>query len=284
MSTPVRTPRPWSGVPFVKMSGSGNDFVVFLASDLPGSVTPELVRQLCARRTGIGADGVVVITPSTGDLDFDIRYLNSDGSEAGMCGNATLCSLRLATLRGIVGGKGKARFRTGMGDLAGSVSGGTPEIELAPVTELRESFGIESQAGEHRIGFAVAGVPHLVVEVDDVDGVDVENRGRALRHHATVADGANVNFVALGGGPGSPVRIRTFERGVEGETLACGTGAVASAAVLAAWGAIREETEFRPASGLPLRVRLPNGPHGAVFLAGEGRIVFEGRLGELATG
>jgi diaminopimelate epimerase len=135
--------------------------------------------------------------------------------------------------------------------------------------------------GERWIGFAVAGVPHLVVRVEDVDRVDVVGRGRPLRYDSSLAKGANVNFVSPDGDGGW--RIRTYERGVEGETLACGTGAVATAILLHVNGDAGLDTSLLTRSGRSLRVRLEqrtlSGWHPT--LAGEARIVFEGVLGEV---
>jgi diaminopimelate epimerase len=165
------------------------------------------------------------------------------------------------------------------GEHPGPAGGRDPEIELQPVRRLApDAEGITPAADEQRIGFALAGVPHLVVQVPDADAVRLVERGRTLRWHATLEAGANVNFVSPTAGGW---RMRTYERGVEGETLACGTGAVACAAVLGAWGASGDETVLLTSSGRPLRVRAPRSAGRGPALAGEGRIVFQGTLGDL---
>lgn len=279
-----------AGRRFVKMSGSGNDFIFFDARRDPAGdlESPARIRELCARGTGVGADGVVFLVPSE-TADFGIRYYNADGSLASLCGNASLCSTRLAAELGIAASAGM-RFETGAGTLSARLRDADrqPEIDLEPVTSLRLAVdAISLRSAERRVGYAVAGVPHLVILCDDVEAVDVAARGPGLRSHPAVGpEGANVNWVSprAAGSAEQAWAIRTFERGVEGETLACGTGAVASAAVLAAWGqAPASGTSLVTRSGRTLRVSLKTDESGAVrpSLSGEGRVVFRGELGEL---
>jgi diaminopimelate epimerase len=263
---------------FYKLSGSGNDFVFVDARvEPPGELEdPRVVAALCARATGIGADGIVFFEPgSTESERFSIRYLNRDGSLALLCGNASLCSVRLAAELGIVEPGEDFQFGTSAGLARGRLTPLGPEIDLQPVSALKSDAGLGLAAGEQRLGFAMVGVPHVVVLCDDVEAVDVEARGRPIRHDPSLAEGANVNFVSRGGAEWA---VRTYERGVEAETLACGTGAVATAALLASWGESRESAEIRTRSGLPLRVRFRDGSNGTPSLAGEGRIVFRGEL------
>jgi diaminopimelate epimerase len=268
-----------SGRRFYKMSGSGNDFVVFDSRD--GSVAElvdsSTIRRLCDRRQGIGADGIVILEPST-RADLLMKYFNSDGSRGAMCGNAALCVTRLATQLGLAKAAGMA-IETDDGIVKSRLTGDRPEIELRPIKQLRRSVAEDLEAGERRLGYAVAGVPHIVVLCDDVERVDVPVRGAALRRARwTLPHGANVNFVS---GPSDAWAMRTFERGVEGETLACGTGAVAVAALLEAWGLSARETAVRTRSGRVLEVVLGESD-GKLLprLRGEARVVFEGDLRE----
>lgn len=269
-----------AGRTFYKMSGSGNDFVMVnamteSADDLTDAVT---VQRLCARATGIGADGLVVLEPSV-VATYRMTYLNSDGTHADLCGNATLCSARLATELGIVRMQ-EFTVETDAGVLGARLLPDTPEVDLLSVTNVGTNLPFRLDTGERWIGFAMVGVPHLVVRVDDVSMVDVVGRGRPLRHDASLATGANVNFVSPDAQGGW--RIRTFERGVEGETLACGTGSVATAVVLAESGEASDRVALTTRSGRVLRVRLRRSDAGwSPSLAGEARIVFEGRFGEL---
>ncbi len=269
------------GQAFYKMSGSGNDFVVFDSTNGKARQleNPQTIQSLSARGTGVGADGVVFVEAV--DLDqVRMRYYNADGSEAALCGNASLCSTRLAVELGMAPAAGFL-LHTAAGSLKARLRDGLPEVDLEPVTEVRsDASDLGRKTGEARLGYAVAGVPHVVVEVPDLERIDLNGRGAELRHHPALRDGANVNFVAKG--RGGDFSYRTFERGVEGETLACGTGAVATAIMLSDWGESGKETTLWTRSSLPLTVSLRR-EKDAWFpsLRGEGRIVFEGRLRDL---
>ena len=271
-------------LPFTKLTGSGNDFVfVDARTDAALAATamdPAVIAAACDRRFGVGADGVVVLLPDPA-LPFRIRYFNADGTQANLCGNATLCTVRLATTLGIVDGAGFS-FGSDAGELRGWLRpDGQPEVDLNPFDRLEPTVAIALAAGERRMGFGFPTVPHLVVEVDDLDAVDVAARGPVLRHDKTFERGTNVNWVAR-----TPTgwAMRTFERGVEGETLACASGATTCAAVLRAWGVTGEETRFRTRSGRTLTIRYRTTPQGEVpSISGEGRIVFTGTLEDLGT-
>jgi diaminopimelate epimerase len=265
---------------FYKMSGSGNDFIVFDSRD--GDVDDLLeavrIRRLCDRRQGIGADGVVVLQPSK-RADVLMKYFNSDGSPGEMCGNAALCVTRLATRLKLAKPVGMT-IESDDGILRSRLVDDRPEIDLRPIRGLRVAVEGRPEAGERQLGYAVAGVPHVVVLCDDVGAVDVAGRGAELRSADwTGPAGANVNFVSR---EGREWRIQTFERGVEAETLACGTGAVASATLLNAWGLGGPDSALRTRSGCTLEVSLRE-EEGKVAprLRGEGRLVFEGWLGEV---
>jgi diaminopimelate epimerase len=272
-----------TGRPFFKMSGSGNDFVfVDARSEPPGDLEKlDTIQAVCARGSGVGADGIVFLREDDA-AEVRIRYLNSDGSLAALCGNATLCAARLAAELGIVGRESDFTIATDSGPVTARFREGLPEIDLQPVTELQECFDAEPAEGEQRIGFALVGVPHLVVACEDVSRIPVVDRGRRLRHHEKLAHGANVNFVSRAGS--GRWRIRTYERGVEAETLACGTGAVATSLMLAAWGQASSRAELESKSGRVLQVRH-RAEDGKLFpsLSGEARIVFRGELAELSS-
>jgi diaminopimelate epimerase len=269
------------GMAFAKMTGSGNDFVVFDGREVPLErvTSPEIIRSICNRYNGIGADGLVVLEPATPDADVRIHYFNSDGTPADLCGNATLCSTTMAALLGLAA-ESAMTLTTPAGLIASRLTAGLPEIDLQPVTTIHTEVPIPLAPGERRIGFATAGIPHLVVLCEDADRVDVEGRGPLLRRHPAVGPaGANVNWVSPL--PGGHWRYRTFERGVEGETLACGTGAVATAVLLTAWGdATATPVTIRTSAGRDLEVRLTEARSPSVgyqpTLRGEGRVVFRG--------
>jgi diaminopimelate epimerase len=267
---------------FYKMSGSGNDFIIFDARQEPvGALDDQIVIQaLCERGTGVGADGVVFLEPAEqGGIDFRMRYFNSDGLPAALCGNAALCVTRLASDLG-AGSPDGMLFGTDSGVVSARMVGPLPEIDLLPAREVRPTVDVALIPGERRIGYAVTGVPHLVLLCDSVDQVDVVGRGRALRMDpAFRPNGANVNFIATR--PDGSWAIRTYERGVEGETLACGTGATASAVLLNVWGLSGTETTLVTRSGRPLTVRLrEDGQDVWPMLRGEGRLVFTGDLAD----
>ena len=268
------------GREFYKMTGSGNDFLFFDAMTTAATEleTADRIQALCGRGTGVGADGVVFLDGSPA-ADFQIRYYNRDGSRGELCGNASLCTVRLAVELGIAPATGMA-FVTDAGVIRGRVREGLPEIDLQRVSGLTGELSLARQPGERRLGFVKVGVPHVVILHDDAASADVGGRGRELRWHSAFAEGANVNFVSR---RGAGFAMRTYERGVEAETLACGTGAVATAVLLADWGAVEgPDVEIQTSSGRPVYVHLPvddttTGPS----LRGEGRIVFRGCLGEV---
>jgi diaminopimelate epimerase len=269
------------GQHFYKMTGSGNDFVVFDATNGAAAhlENTETIKALSARGTGVGADGVVFLVTAVQGY-IGMRYYNSDGSEASLCGNASLCSTRLAVELGLAQAGGFI-LHTAAGTLRARIRDSLPEVDLDPVTEVRpDANDLGMKKGELRLGYAMVGVPHVVVEVADVDTADVSGRGPELRHHRLLTDGANVNFVARR--HDGTFAYRTFERGVEGETLACGTGAVATAIMLSDWGESGKETVLWTRSSLPLTVTLErDGGSWLPSLRGEGRIVFEGEIRDL---
>src|SRR5262245_4660289 len=202
-----------AGRTFYKMSGSGNDFVMLDArTEPPGRLAePEVVQRICARGTGVGADGIVFLEPSqTGAIR--LIYLNADGSRADLCGNATLCTTRLAIELGVASPEG-LNIETDSGVIAARIKDGRPEIDLQPVREVRPDLPESPpEVGERRIGFALVGVPHVVTLVDDLDTVDVVGRGHPIRRHSSQPHGANANFVAKD--RYGRWRMRTYERGV----------------------------------------------------------------------
>jgi diaminopimelate epimerase len=268
-----------AGRSFYKMSGSGNDFVVVDARQQPPGrlAEPAQIQRICARGTGVGADGIVFLEPSS-QASIRLTYLNADGSRAELCGNATLCTTRLATELGIGPPSGLV-IETDSGPVAARIGEWGPEIDLQPVREIRLTAGLPLVSGEGRMGYVVVGVPHLVIECDDVATVDVVGRGRPLRHDSSLPRGANVNFVSR---VADGWRMRTYERGVEAETLACGSGAVATAILLTVWGQASGLVQLGTSSGRVLRVRLRrDGDLWHPTLIGEGRVVFEGTLSEI---
>lgn len=270
------------GREFYKMSGSGNDFIfVDARTQAPGHLEEaDVVRRLCARGTGVGADGIVFLEPSP-QAELGMRYLNSDGSVAALCGNATLCAARLHVALGGANTGEVFTIATAAGVLRAQVGPrGIPKVEMPAVEGLDPAAAVALAAGERRAGFAQVGIPHLVLLCDDIESVDLIGRGRPLRHDPAFSAGTNVDFVAQA--PGGRWFMRTYERGVEGETLACGTGAVASAVLLDTWGLAAGSTTIVTRSGQELAVSVDRTSGGIrPWLAGEGRIVYRGVLVEV---
>lgn len=274
-----------SGVPFVKMTGSGNDFVFLDGRAEPVSAWPrERIAAICDRRTGVGGDGLVILEPQP-ERRVRMHYFNSDGGRADMCGNAALCSTRLAVRWGLAAPE-RMQLVTDAGVLETRCigPGHMAEIRLSDGAQPLAPGGIALEAGEHWTALVTVGVPHLVIRVDDVDRVDVALRGRALRSHpATGSAGANANFISPPTAKGDRWLIRTFERGVEGETLACGTGTVAAALSLAQRKEAVLPVPFLSRGGAPLAVSAQLDAEGRAsdtWLSGQGRLVFEGTYHE----
>lgn len=267
---------------FWKMTGSGNDFVFFdnRTGEHDDLAAPGPIEALCDRRKGVGADGIVLIDSS--DLyAFGMRYYNRDGSLAEMCGNAALCSARLAVTLGI-GSRGQDLvFDTTSGPVTGRVVDDEPEIDMVDVAELTPTFAARPEGAEQRLGYARVGVPHVVVLTPDVDAIEVVQRGRRLRFDPHLPAGANVNFVSPEPG-GERWRMRTYERGVEDETLACGSGTIAAAALLQSWGLSGDRATLHTKSGCDIRATV-GGSGRPPVLRGEGRLVYEGVVGSIAV-
>jgi len=262
------------------MTGSGNDFVMVDARvSPPQDWLPEDMRALCARGTGIGADGLVFVGPGSRPGAARMIYFNADGSHAAMCGNAALCSTTLAVHLELGSGAGMD-LETDAGTYRSRSAGtGRAELHLAPVDPPSAVPALSLEPPEQRALLGRVGVPHLIVLVADVNTVPLERRGRALRFDPALGrDGANINFISSAG-PGSAWRMRTYERGVEGETLACGTGAVAAGCAIQEGGLGQLPIDIESRSGRMLTIRAMkhvSGRYDDVWLAGEGRMVFTG--------
>ncbi len=268
------------GLPIYKMTGSGNDFVMVDARvSAPGDWTAEDMQAVCARGTGIGADGIVFVGPGSHAGAARMIYYNADGSHAAMCGNAALCSTTLAVHLGL-GTPDGMDLETDAGTYKSRAAGaGRAELNLAAVERPAAVAGLSLATGERQAVLTRVGVPHLIVLVDDVDAVALMERGRALRFDPALApEGANINFVSTDGT--GLWRMRTYERGIEGETLACGTGAVGAGCAIQEWGLGRLPIDIQSRSARMLGVRATQtqsgGRYDDVWLAGEGRMVFRG--------
>jgi diaminopimelate epimerase len=270
-----------------KMSGSGNDFVFVDGRASPVAAwPPDRIRAVCDRHTGVGADGFVVLEPGSVPDAVRFHFFNNDGGRAPMCGNGALCATRVAAHLELArpdgmtletdAGAYRSRCVEGEGERA--------ELMLGDLTQF-SCPKVKLEGGEQDAQLVQVGVPHLVVLVDDLAGVRLMERGRALRFDGALGSpGANVNFAGPGvPGEGAAWAMRTYERGVEGETLACGTGAVATASVLALAGRASLPLDVRTASGRVLTVSgaLAGSSVRGASLTGEGRLTYRAILGDI---
>ena len=239
-------------VPFYKMTGGGNDFVLLdNRKKTLGQDYPALAKKRCERKFSIGADGLLVLEESK-SLDFRMVYYNSDGSRAEMCGNGARCIARFAHLLKAV--PAKMSFDTDAGALSAEVSDQSVKLKMSPPKDLRLDFPLKLEEGkEIDLSFINTGVPHAVVLVTDLEKTEVVNLGRAIRYHKEFSPaGTNTNFVTARD-PHHLV-VRTYERGVEDETLACGTGIVASSLICAAKGMAKSPVSCMTRGGETMRV------------------------------
>jgi diaminopimelate epimerase len=263
---------------FTKMNGAGNDFVMLDGRDGGGVPERGEIVRLCDRHRGVGADGVLVVERGTGGLRM--RYFNADGGEAEMCGNGARCFARYAArLEGITG---QIAFETGAGHVCAELLGDRVALKMSNPHSERPAQDLVLAGRLRKVHFLNTGVPHAVAFVDDLDGVDVAAEGAAARHHKAFAPaGTNANFVSSEG-PGT-LRIRTYERGVEAETLACGTGVCAAALIHAAKTGTPGPVDVIVRGGDTLRVSFHrNGDtFSDVILEGPADFVFEGTISML---
>jgi diaminopimelate epimerase len=216
---------------FTKMNGAGNDFVLIdnRLGDL--QLASDQIAKICDRHRGVGADGVLVLERAANGADFRMRYYNADGGEAEMCGNGARCFARYANR--VAGAKEELSFETPAGVIFSELQGELVRLQMSEPRDMRLAITIALPERQIAAHFVNSGVPHVVVPVDDLESVDVRGLGSAIRRHELFAPkGANVNFLKERGP--RQISIRTYERGVEDETLACGTGVVASALIFAA--------------------------------------------------
>ncbi|MDR2391058.1 MAG: diaminopimelate epimerase [Planctomycetota bacterium] len=265
-------------IEFDKMEGAGNDFILVdnRTGTIPDRLKTRLVIDCCRQKFGIGADGMLFLERDD-EFDFAWDFFNSDGSRAEMCGNAARCVARFANRIGAAGGV--MTFRT----LAGSI-----RAELAPFGAKVGLTDADLPASEERLDvngsevelWAVnSGIPHAVVLVEDLEAADVPGQGRAIRRHRRFAPaGTNVNFIARRGT--SRLAIRTYERGVEDETLACGTGCVAASVAAGRFLGFSSPVtlETRGGGELTVHFTLAGDKAIGVSLEGGARLVFSGAI------
>mgnify|MGYP003590679742 CR=1 FL=1 len=240
-------------IPFWKMHGAGNDFI--LVDDREPRF-PEgdaaFIARLCDRHRGVGAEGLVLIRPAA-QADFRMRFFNPDGAEADLCGNGARCIARLAHEIGAA--PADMRFETAAGTVRAEVLAGGVRLHLPPPKDWRLHLAIDWNGRRIPLHFVNSGVPHAIVFVEDLAQAAVHELGRFIRHHALFTPGGtNADFVQVTGP--AALAIRTYERGVEAETPACGTGIVAAALVAEKLGRVRAPVGITAAGGDILEVGL----------------------------
>lgn len=263
---------------FTKMNGAGNDFVLLDNRSRAISLSREQIARLCDRHRGVGADGLLLAEPaSTPGAQLRMRYYNSDGGEAEMCGNGARCFARFAQRLGAC--RDRLAFDTAAGLVGATFEGERVRVAMSEPRDLRLGEKLALSCGETEVHFVNTGVPHAVVLVEDVEKVDVAGLGREIRRHARFAPaGTNANFVQRF--PDGAIRVRTYERGVEAETLACGTGVTASALIAHARLGLPSPVAVRVQGGDTLEVafRHEGDRFAEVCLAGPADFAFEGTV------
>jgi diaminopimelate epimerase len=259
---------------FYKMSAGGNDFIMIdnreKAVDKLFPDVRDFVVKVCRRRLSVGADGLILIEKSP-MVDFSWRFFNADGSEADMCGNGGRCAARFAFVNGIAGGH--MAFETLAGVMKAEMLGAQVKLQLNTPIDLKLDYPVVLEHRELFVSSVNTGVPHVILLTDDIEHAPVEELGRALRYHKAFSpDGTNVDFVKVIDGQNA--KLRTYERGVEGETLACGTGAVAASVILKEKGLAGQKVNLTTRGGEILRVTVGD----EVYLEGDARIIYMGKL------
>jgi len=273
-------------IPFIKMSGSGNDFIVI--DNRQGLVDAdrckEWVRLVCRHKLSVGADGVILLENDP-EVDFKWRFFNADGSEPEMCGNGARCAARVATLRQIVQ-KPRMAFRTLAGIIEAELIDRRVKVKMTPPHGLETDCRVEAGDRSFCLHFINTGVPHVVVFMESeaaLEEAEVFGWGRLLRYHEKFKPaGTNVNFVRVR--DTHRLAIRTYERGVEDETLACGTGSIAAVLTAGAQGLVVSPVEVQTRSGEILTIHFQQSGQGGavqfeqVYLEGDAKVVYEAKL------
>jgi len=266
---------------FTKMNGAGNDFI--LIDNRAGDVhlDRKKIADLCDRHRGVGADGILLLENATNRADFRMRYFNADGGEAEMCGNGARCFARFANK--VAKPQSKISFETPAGVISAELVGDAVTLRMTEPTDLRLDIELTVENENKAVHFINSGVPHVVIPVPRIDDVDVRRRGSAIRYHKMFSPkGANVNFIEKRGQ--NKIAVRTYERGVEDETLACGTGIVAGALIFAATENANGPISVIARGGDELQVgfeKIAN-QFRDVTLTGPAEFVFEGAI-EIST-
>ncbi len=278
---------------FVKLSGSGNDFILFdkrLNTDL--KLTTEFIKQICSRGTSIGADGVLLFNDHT-EFDYSIEYFNADGSTGSLCGNGARCSIKYAHNSSRLREKYAVRFLFNAKEYSGAViNENNFRLDLPAPLKRKLDFRIKAANQLIKASFIDNGAPHVVIKSNDIlavpnklnsyykdlNKVPVYEIGKEIRYSTDfLPEGTNVNFIKLGG---NKIFIRTYERGVENETLACGTGAVAAGITAHFSDELKPAIDIITKRGEKLIVdfKMDNDLVNDLSLTGEAKIIYKGEI------
>jgi diaminopimelate epimerase len=278
---------------FFKMTGTGNDFILIdnRKRIIDADQCQDFIKNACRHKVSVGADGMILIENDS-EVDFRWRFFNADGSEAEMCGNGARCAARFAYLTGIVESPRMA-FRTMAGIIKAELLDTKVKVQMTSPHDLRMDINLEVEGRSFNLDFINTGVPHAVCfmkDESDLEAMKIQHWGHALRFHPQFQPaGTNVNFVCVQNP--HQIMVRTYERGVEGETLACGTGCIASVLISAARGRVESPVVvkvrggeiltiyFQAASELETPQEISNAaPFKEVYLEGEARVAYEADL------
>lgn len=264
-------------IKFTKAVATGNDFIIVDNRDGGfGANLPDIAKKLCDSKWSIGADGLLVVEKSK-KADLKMRIFNSDGSEAEMCGNGSRCVALYAFVNKIA--KKEMTIETLAGLLSAAVNGDTVKVKLTDPKDIKWNLCLMINKCPYKLNFVDTGVPHVIHFVEDLDSVDVKNIGSHIRRHGEFSpEGTNADFVKIL--DKNNIKVRTYERGVEDETLACGTGAVASAIISAEAEKMASPITVETRSGEKLKVyfEIENGNFKNVYLEGKAQLVFNGEV------
>lgn len=266
-------------IKFTKAIATGNDFIIV---DNRGLVLKknidQLAKRLCDRIYGIGADGLLLVEKSK-QADFKMRIFNPDGSEAEMCGNGLRCIALYAKDKRIA--LADMHIETRAGIVKASIKDDEIKVRLTDPKDIQWNLCVMIQGCPYKVSLANTGVPHVIHFVDDIENIDVKEIGAEMRYHSEFSpEGANVDFVKIINQGKNKIKVRTYERGVEDETLACGTGAVASAIISAEAEKLTSPVtvETRSKELLKVYFELIEGNFMNVYLEGKAQLVYEGTI------
>lgn len=270
-------------IKFIKTEASGNDFIIIDRfrdrKPQPRAQIASLARKFCRRKLSIGADGLLLIERSK-KADFRMRVFNPDGSEVDMCGNGIRCVALYANKEGICGNK--MDIETRAGNLGAEVKQDRVKIRMSPPKEMRLKFDLDIDSQLYNVSYINTGVPHVACFVQKLDGFNVQKVGRSIRYHPEFQpEGANANFIEVLNK--NHIRVRTYERGVEQETLSCGSGCVA-AGIIAVYqlerlqGAHKIEVATHGGETLAIYFKIQKDIVNEVYLEGTAKTIYEGRV------